>query len=236
MERVLLKLSGEALGESGKGINKDTIKTVAKEIYDAWIENVKAISIVVGGGNYFRGRDAMDLGMDRVTMDYMGMTGTILNAIYLREALKQLGAKVVVLTCLELPQVLETYSIDAANKYLSDNTIVIYGGGTGKPYFSTDTASLLRAKDTKVKTVLMAKNGVDGVYDKDPNKFSDAKKIDKLTHDDVINNKLEFMDLSAAQIANENDIDLVVFDCLKKDAIKNAILGEISGTVVKKSF
>jgi len=236
MDRVLLKLSGEALGDSGKGISPVTIKTIAKEIYDAYITNTKSISIVVGGGNFFRGRDAMDIGMDRVTMDYMGMTGTILNAIYLREALKTLGAKVVALTCLEIPKVLETYTIDAANKYLSEGYIVIYGGGIGLPYYSTDTASLMRSSETGVKTVLMAKNGVDGVYDKDPNKYSDAKKLDKLTHEEVIKNKLEFMDLTAASIANDFDIDLVVFDCLKEDAIKNAILGEISGTVVKKSF
>jgi len=235
MRRVLLKISGEALGGIKKaGVDPNEVNEIARQIKEAQETGEVSVGIVVGGGNFFRGRDAEKMGIDRVSCDYMGMTGTILNAMSLMNALLNIGVKAKALTCLELPQVLETYTIEGANKYLEDGYVLIYAGGTGKPYFSTDTATLMRASETKCEVALMAKNGVDGVYDKDPNVDTTAKKYDILTHKDVIKNNLGVIDLTAASIADENDIDLLVFDMNAKDAVKKAILGEKLGTIIKK--
>lgn len=235
MKRVVLKLSGEALGgKSGVGVDPIVITDLAKEIKAAYDLKTYEIGIVVGGGNFFRGRDAEKIGIERVECDYMGMTGTILNAIALKNALVQAGCPTKVLTCLELPQVLETYTVSEANKLLEEGNICIFAGGTGKPFFSTDTATLLRAVDIKACLVLMAKNGVDGVYDKDPNVDKNAKKYDILTHRDVLKEKLQVMDLTAASIADENDINILVFDMSLKGAIKTALEGKKIGTLIKK--
>ena len=237
MERVILKISGEALGGIKKvGIDPVTVNEIASEIKEAKDTSDVEIGIVVGGGNFFRGRDAESLGMDRVSCDYMGMTGTILNAMALKNALLKINVKTEILTCLELPQALTTYTKKEAIKYLEDGYVVIYAGGTGRPYFSTDTATLMRAVDTNASTVLMAKNGVDGVYDKDPNVDKTAKKYDILTHRDILLNNLGVMDLTAATIANDNNINIRVFDMNAKGAVKDALLGKNIGTIIKKEI
>jgi len=235
MKRVLLKISGEALGGEKKlGISPKEIKLIAKQIKEAYDLKIAKIGIVCGGGNFFRGRDALEVGIERVDCDYMGMMGTILNSIALKNALNVIGCPTKVLSCLEVKDAIETYTKEKANEYLESGFVVIYAGGLGKPYFSTDTASLTRSVETNVKLVLMAKNGVDGVYDKDPRQFKDAKKIEKLTHKEILENKLEVMDLEAAKIADEFDIDIHLFDMDSDNAITRAIKGEIFGTIITK--
>jgi len=237
MDRVILKLSGEALsGDRNAGIDPKKIKDLALEIKEAQELNLKQIGVVVGGGNFFRGRDAKDLGMDRIDCDYMGMIGTLLNALALKDMLLSLGAKVKVLTSLEVPEAIELYNKEDAINYLEEGNIVIFAGGTGRPLFSTDTAALLKATDINAKEILMAKNGVDGVYDDDPKINPNAKKYDILTHKDVLTNSLQVMDMTAASIADTNDIDIVVFDIASKDAIKKAIKNEKIGTLIKKEI
>ncbi len=235
MKRVVLKLSGEALGgKKGEGIDPIVINSLAEEIKIAHDLNTYNIGIVVGGGNFFRGRDAEKIGIERVECDYMGMTGTILNAIALKNALMKIGCPAKVLSCLEMPQVLDTYTASEANSILEENNVCIFAGGTGKPFFSTDTATLLRAVDINANLVLMAKNGVDGVYDKDPNIDKNAKKYDILTHRDILKEKLQVMDLTAASIADEHNIDILVFDINLPGAIKSALEGNKIGTLIKK--
>ncbi len=235
MNRIVLKLSGEALGgEKGIGVDPVVAKALAQEIKEAYELKTHRISIVCGGGNFFRGRDAKELGVDRVECDYMGMIGTVMNAIYLKNALIQAGVKTKVISCLEIPTAVETYTVSGANEYLDDDNVVIFAGGTGRPYFSTDTATLLRAVDINANLVLMGKNGVDGVYSADPNVDKNAVKYDILSHRDILKENLNVMDLTAASIADEHNIDIIVFDISAKGAIKKALQGEKIGTLVRK--
>ena len=235
MERVVLKLSGEALGgKKGIGIDIDVIKELALEIKEAYELKTHSIGIVCGGGNFFRGRDAQALGVDRVECDYMGMMGTVMNGMYLKNALNQAGVPTKVVSCLEVPQAVETYTVSGVNEYLDSNYVVIFAGGTGKPFFSTDTATLLRAVDINASLVLMGKNGVDGVYSADPNIDKNAVKYDILSHRDILKENLKVMDLTAASIADEHDIDIIVFDMSLKGAISRALKRENIGTIIKK--
>ncbi len=235
MERVILKLSGEALGgKAGMGIDPEEIGKIALEIKAAYDLNKYQIGIVCGGGNFFRGRDAEKIGIERVECDYMGMMGTIMNGIALKNALTQIGVKAKNFTCLEVPAAVSTYTVSEANESLEEGYVCIFSGGTGKPYFSTDTATLLRAVDIKAKAVLMGKNGVDGVYTADPKVDKNAKKYDILTHREVLKENLQVMDLTAATIADENDIDIVVFNMDLENAIKRVLDGEKIGTIIKK--
>lgn len=237
MDAIILKISGEAMGgEKHQGLDSEKIKNIAEEIKAAHEIEKNSIGIVVGGGNFFRGRDAEGLNLDRIEVDYMGMLGTVYNAIALKSALDAIDAKAEILSCLDIPQLLELYSKDDANKYLAEGKIVIFAGGTGRPFFSTDTASVLRAIDINAKLILMAKNGVDGVYDKDPNTFKDAKKYDIITHSDVLAQKLGVMDETAAVLSEQNNINIFVFDINKKGNIKKAILNECDGTLIKKEL
>ena len=235
MERIILKLSGEALGgKRGIGVDPEVAKKLALEIKKAYELNTHGIGIVCGGGNFFRGRDAKELNVDRVECDYMGMMGTVMNGIYLKNALEQAGVKAKVLTCLEVPSAVETYTVSTANEYLEQGNVVIFAGGTGRPYFSTDTATLLRAVDINAKLVLMGKNGVDGVYSADPKVDKNAIKYDILSHRDILKENLNVMDLTAASIADEHNIDIIVFDMDAEDAICRALKGEKIGTLVRK--
>lgn len=237
MKNVILKLSGESLkGNLDSGINYDKLLYFAKEIKKANDLNLVHIGMVIGGGNFFRGRDAEKIGLSRVNCDYMGMMGTIQNSVAMVDILSNIGAKVKGFSSLSIPSVLEDYKKDEAIKYLNDGYICIFAGGTGKPYCSTDSATLMKARDIKAKEVLMAKNGVDGVYSSDPKTNPKAKKYDILTHEEVLNLKLNVMDLEAAQIAKEEDIDILVFNVDEEESIVKAIKHEIKGTIIKKEI
>ena len=232
-KRLILKLSGEALSGEGKSIDPMRVKAIAEEIKEAHAMGNFEIGVILGGGNIWRGKTASEMGMERSSADYMGMIATIINALAVQNALETLGVETRTMTSLNIPQVAEPYIRRKAISNLQKGMIVIFGGGTGNPYFSTDTTSALRAAEIGAKTILMAKNGTDGVYDKDPRDHSDAKKYEKLTHHEVLENRLEVMDSTAAALCKDNNIDIVVFDMNIKGNIKRAALGENIGTVIK---
>lgn len=232
--RVMIKLSGEALaGKSGIGIDPHVVKKIAKEIKAAYDLDICEIGIVVGGGNIFRGKLAAEMGIERSSADYMGMIGTILNALALQNSLEALGVPTRVMTSLNIPEVAEPYIRRKAISHFEKNFIVIFGGGTGNPYFSTDTTSALRAAELGASIIYMAKNGTDGVYDKDPQVYHDSVKYEEITHQDVLQKQLQVMDSTAAALCHDNNIDIYVFDMNKDGNIKRAILGEHIGTMIK---
>ena len=232
MRRIILKISGEALSDGNKNISIEKVNNIAKEIKALHDLNIVDIGIICGAGNIWRGRDAMENGMDRTNADYMGMLGTILNCMALQNSLEKLGLQTRVLTSLSIPQIAEPYIRRKADSHMNKGIICIFGGGTGNPYFSTDTTAALRASELGCDTILMAKNGTDGVYDKDPRKYKDAKRYTKLSHAEVINKKLQVMDLTAATLCMENDIDILVFDMNKAGNIAKAIQDPSIGTLV----
>ncbi len=234
-KRVLIKLSGEALaGKSGIGIDPQVVKKIAREVKAAFDLDLVEIAIVVGGGNIFRGKLAAEMGIERAAADYMGMIGTILNALALQNSLEALGLETRVMSSLNIPEVAEPYIQRKAISHLDKHRVVIFGGGTGNPYFSTDTTAALRAAEIDASIIYMAKNGIDGVYDKDPKRNSDAIRFETLTHNDVLQRELHVMDSTAAALCNDNDIDICVFDMNIEGNIKRAILGEDIGTLIKK--
>ncbi len=234
--RIMIKLSGEALaGATGIGIDPLVVKNIASEIKKAVDLNTVEIGIVVGGGNIFRGKLASEMGIERSSADYMGMIGTILNALALQNSLEALGLETRVMSSLNIPEVAEPYIRRKAISHLEKGYVVIFGGGTGNPYFSTDTTSALRAAEIGASMIYMAKNGIDGVYDKDPRQFKDAKKYQYLTHQEVLKNELQVMDSTAAALCNDNNIDIFVFDMNQNDNIRNAILGHPIGTLITKN-
>ena len=228
-KRILLKLSGEVLaGEQGRGIDFDTVDRICKavkECHDLGVE----IGLVVGGGNFWRGRSSGN--MDRTRADHMGMLATAMNSLALADSLEQLEVPVRVQTAITMQQVAEPYIRNRAVRHLEKGRVVIFGCGTGNPFFSTDTAAALRAAEINAEVILKATN-VDGVYDKDPNKFSDAKKYDTLTETEVLNNGLAVMDSTAASLCRDNHIDILVFNLNDPDNIVKAIKGEKIGTLV----
>jgi len=229
--RVILKLSGEALsGEKGVGIDAQCVKSIAGEIKKLYDTGEVELAIIIGGGNIWRGRDAQENGMERASADYMGMLGTILNALALQNALEVMGLETRTMTSLTIPSVAEPYIRRKAIGHLEKDIIVIFGGGTGNPFFSTDTTAALRAAEIGAKTILMAKNGVDGVYDKDPRKNPDAKRFEKISFRDLINSKLQIMDLTAATLCSENNIEILVFDMKVPGNIAKAIRDDSIGT------
>ena len=232
MRRIILKISGEALSDGNKNISIEKVNNIAKEIKALHDLNIVDIGIICGAGNIWRGRDAMENGMDRTNADYMGMLGTILNCMALQNSLEKLGLQTRVLTSLSIPQIAEPYIRRKADSHMNKGIICIFGGGTGNPYFSTDTTAALRASELNCDTILMAKNGTDGVYDKDPRKYKDAKRYTKLSHAEVINKKLQVMDLTAATLCMENNIDILVFDMNKAGNIAKAIQDPSIGTLV----
>lgn len=232
-KRVVLKISGEALaGEQGFGIYPPVIASIAKQIKDAHDLGVE-IAIVCGGGNIWRGKTGAELGMERAQADYMGMMATVMNALSLQDALEQIGVPTRVQTSVEMRQIAEPYIRRKAIRHLEKGRVVIFAGGTGNPYFSTDTTSVLRAAEIDADVILMAKNDVDGVYSADPNKDETAVKYEELTHLDVINKQLGVMDTTASSLSMDNDITLVVFNMNEEGNIKKVIQGSNIGTTIK---
>jgi uridylate kinase len=230
----MLKLSGEALaGESRVGIDPVTVRKFANEIKDVYNEGFE-ICIVVGGGNIWRGRQAEEIGMDRASADYMGMLGTVLNALALGNTLKEVGVDTRVMTSMAIPSVAEPYLRNKALSHLSKNKVIVFGGGTGNPYFSTDTTAALRSAEVDADVILMAKNGVDGVYDSDPNTNPNAKKFENITYSELITKHLEVIDLTAAAMCDDNNIETILFDMNVKGNILRAAKGENIGTKIRK--
>jgi len=232
-KRIVLKLSGEALaGERGFGIDPDVLRDTAKQVEEIWKLGVE-IAIVVGGGNIWRGAPAGERGMDRATADYMGMLATVLNALALQDALEARGVDTRVQTAISMQQVAEPYIRRRAIRHLEKGRVVIFAGGTGNPYFSTDTTAALRAAEIEAEVILLAKGKVDAVYDADPLKDPNAKKFTEISYIDLLNKGLGVMDSTAASLCMDNKIPLIVFGLNKSGNIKKVVLGEKIGTHVK---
>ncbi|MCR3906332.1 MAG: UMP kinase [Tenericutes bacterium] len=232
-QRVILKLSGEALKGNGTyGIHPVTVKNIATEIKEIYELGVQ-IGIVVGAGNLWRGKIGEELGMDRAQADYMGMLGTIMNGLALQDALESVLVPTRVMTVLPVSSVAEPYIRRRAMRHFEKGRVLIFSGGTGSPYFSTDTAAALRAAELNADIILMAKNGVEGVYDKDPRKHDDATMYDQVSQDEVLKQKLAVMDQTAASICRENKIDILVFNMNTYGNMKKVVLQEPIGTLVK---
>ncbi len=231
-KRVVLKLSGEALaGEKGHGIDINTVNRIAKEIKRLRELDVE-VAVVVGGGNFWRGRSAEK--MDRATSDYMGMLGTVINALALQDSLEKLGVITRVQTAIEMRQIAEPYIRRRAIRHLEKGRVVIFAAGSGNPYFSTDTTAALRAAEIEADVILLAKKGVDGVYDSDPKINSSAKKFDSLTYIDILNMGLGVMDSTATSLCMDNKIPLIVFGIDEPNNIVDVVLGKKIGTYVKE--
>ncbi|MCA0988070.1 UMP kinase [Guptibacillus algicola] len=232
-ERVVLKLSGEALsGGEGLGISPSIVQSIAsqiKEIHEMGVE----VAVVVGGGNIWRGKVGSEMGMDRATADYMGMLATVMNSLAMQDSLETIGVETRVQTSIEMKEVAEPYIRRKAIRHLEKKRVVIFAAGTGNPYFSTDTTAALRAAEIEADVILMAKNNVDGVYSADPTVDATAKKYETLSYLDVLKEGLAVMDSTASSLCMDNDIPLVVFSIMEEGNIKRAVCGEEIGTVVK---
>ncbi|HCW04681.1 MAG TPA: UMP kinase [Clostridium sp.] len=230
-KRIMLKLSGEALaGPQGYGIDFEVATRIAKEIKELVDMGIE-VGAVVGGGNIWRGRNGT--GMDRTTADYMGMLATCINAMALQDSLESIGVMTRVQTAIEMREVAEPYIRRRAMRHLEKGRVVIFAAGTGNPYFSTDTTAALRAAEIEADVILLAKK-VDGVYDKDPHKYQDAKKFDKLTYIQVLEKGLQVMDSTATSLCMDNNIPIIVFSLDEPGNIKKAAKGEKFGTIVSK--
>ena len=228
-KRILLKLSGEALsGEQKFGLDYDVVQRICESIKKC-TELGAEVAIVVGGGNFWRGRSSGK--MDRTRADHMGMLGTVINALALADALEQLEVPVRVQTAIAMQQVAEPYVRGRAVRHLQTGRVVVFGCGTGNPFFSTDTASSLRAAEIGAQ-IMMKATMVDGVYDKDPHKYDDAVKYDTLTFSEVLNKELAVMDMTAASMCKDNHIPVLVFDIGQPDNLVRAVQGEDIGTLV----
>ena len=230
-KRVLLKLSGEALMGDEKNFDPKVIHKLALEIKEAHEKGCE-IAIVVGGGNFIRGKVVAELGMDRVQGDYMGMLGTIINALAIQASLEDLGVDTRVMTSIDMERIAEPYIQRRAIRHLEKGRIVIFGGGTGNPFFSTDTASALRANEIKAEAILMGKNGVDGIYSADPDNDPNAIKYDHITYSDIIAQNLKIMDLTAVSLCQDNNTEIIVFSMNEEGNIVRVIQGERIGTIV----
>lgn len=230
-KKILLKLSGEALmGEQEFGISSDVIASYAKqikEIVDLGVE----VSIVIGGGNIFRGISGAAQGVDRVTGDHMGMLATVINSLALQNSIEKLGVPTRVQTAIEMPKIAEPFIKRRAQRHLEKGRVVIFGAGTGNPYFTTDTAAALRAIEMETDVVIKATK-VDGIYDKDPVKFADAKKYEKVTYNEVLAKDLKVMDATAISLCRENKLPIIVFNSLVEGNLKKVVMGENIGTTV----
>jgi uridylate kinase len=230
--RVLLKLSGEALAGPDKfGIDPQTITTVSEEL--AEVVNMGAeLAMVIGGGNIFRGVSASSSGMDRASADYMGMLATVMNALAVQDSLENQGITTRVMTAISMREVAEPYIRRRAIRHLEKGRVVICAAGTGNPYFTTDTAAALRAMELKASAIVKATR-VDGIYDKDPEKSSDAVKFERLSYIEVLQKKLGVMDSAAISLCMDNHMPIVVFDLFQRNNIKKVVCGEEVGTVVQ---
>ena len=231
-KRVLLKLSGEALkGKTEFGIDPQTVLGIANEIKEIHSLGVQ-VGIVVGGGNIWRGKTAEGLGMDRAQADYMGMLATIINGLAVQDALGKIGVETRVMTAIPCNNVAEPYIRRRALRHLEKGRVCIFVGGIGNPYFSTDTACVLRATEIEAEVVLMAKNNVEGVYDKDPRYNPDAKLYKTVTFNEILTKNLQVMDSTAASLCKDNNLKLIVFNMNTKGNIKKVVMGEDIGTKV----
>ena len=230
-KKILLKLSGEALmGDQEFGISSDVITSYAKqikEIVDLGVE----VSIVIGGGNIFRGISGAAQGVDRVTGDHMGMLATVINSLALQNSIEKLGIPTRVQTAIEMPKVAEPFIKRRAQRHLEKGRVVIFGAGTGNPYFTTDTAAALRAIEMETDVVIKATK-VDGIYDKDPVKYPDAKKYETVTYNEVLAKDLKVMDAPAISLCRENKLPIIVFNSLVEGNLKKVVMGEHIGTTV----
>ncbi|WP_374029416.1 UMP kinase [Bdellovibrio bacteriovorus] len=230
-KRILLKLSGEALaGKQGTGINTATIKQIAQDVAEAYKAGVQ-MGVVIGGGNIYRGVAASAEGMDRASADYMGMLATCINALALQDALEKEGVPTRVQTAIEMAEIAEPYIRRRAIRHLEKGRIVIFGAGTGNPFFTTDTAASLRAMEINAQVIMKATK-VDGIYDKDPAKYTDAKKFDKISYIDVLNRGLQVMDSTAISMCMDNKLPIITFDLTQPGNILKAVQGENIGTLV----
>ncbi len=230
--RVLLKLSGEVFGGAkGIGVDPDVVQDIAKQIADVARTGVQ-VAIVVGGGNYFRGAELQQRGMDRSRADYMGMLGTVMNCLALQDFLEKEGIQTRVQTAITMGQVAEPYVPLRAIRHLEKGRVVIFGAGAGMPYFTTDTVSAQRALEIGAQALLLAKSGVDGVYSADPKKNSAATKYESISYDEVLSKSLAVADAAAFALCRENKLPIVVFDLMKNGNIGRAVRGEMIGTLV----
>ena len=232
-KRVLLKLSGEALAGSEKNFDPAVLHALAMEIKEAAELGIQ-IAIVVGGGNFIRGKTVAEIGMDRVQGDYMGMLATIINALAIQSSLEAVGVDTRVMTSIDMPKVAEPYIQRRAMHHLEKGRVIIFGGGTGSPYFSTDTTAALRASEIKADVILMAKNGVDGVYSADPKKDPSAVKFDHLTYMELLQRGLQVMDSTASSMCMDNNMELMVFNMNQEGNIVRAMNGEKIGTIINR--
>ncbi len=231
--RVVLKISGEALaGEHGYGISAEIVKAVAVQVREARRSGVE-MALVVGGGNIWRGADAARQGMDRATADYMGMLATVINAMALMDALEKHDVETRVQSAVQMQEVAEPYIRRRAIRHLEKGRVVIFAGGTGNPYFSTDTAAALRAAEIEADVILMAKRGADGVYDSDPNANPTAQKYEEVRYLDLLKGGLQVMDATATSLCMDNDIPLVVFNISDPYNIQRVLRGEKVGTFIR---
>lgn len=228
-KRILLKISGEALsGAAGHGFDPESLKSVAEQILEVAKLGVE-VGIVVGGGNIWRGRQGLD--MDRVTADQMGMLATVINALAVSEAISGAGVEAKVLTSIAISGVGETFNHKLADKYLKEGKVVVFGGGTGNPFFSTDTGASLKAAEIGADALLLAKN-IDGIYDSDPKTNPNAKKFDELTYDEYVARGLRAMDTSAVVMCKENGLKVHAFGLSDKNSIVKAVAGDKEGTII----
>jgi uridylate kinase len=229
---VLLKLSGEVVGGTkGLGVDPDVVQDIAKQIADVARSGVQ-VAIVVGGGNYFRGAELSQRGMDRSRADYMGMLGTVMNCLALQDFLEKEGVQTRVQTAITMGQVAEPYIPLRAIRHLEKGRVVIFGAGAGMPFFTTDTVSAQRALEIGAEALLLAKSGVDGVYSADPKKDSTATKYDTITYDEVLSKSLAVADAAAFALCRENKLPIVIFDLMENGNIARAVRGEVIGTLV----
>jgi len=230
-KRILIKLSGEALvGEKGSGINPGTLKSISEEIHSIHLLGVQ-IGVVIGGGNIFRGVTSAEYNLERVTADRMGMLATVINALALSQSLNSTGSLACVMNAFEINQVAEEYRREKALEYLDNGGIVIFSGGTGNPYFTTDTAATLRAVEINAQVILKATH-VDGVYERDPAKNPGVKRFKSVTYNKVLRDKLNIIDMTAVSMAMEHDIPIIVFNIGKPGNIEKIISGHKVGTII----
>ncbi|HET7399291.1 MAG TPA: UMP kinase [Intrasporangium sp.] len=231
LRRVLLKLSGEAFGGGKVGVDPAVVAGIARQIAPAIRQGVQ-VAVVVGGGNFFRGAELQQRGMDRTRADYMGMLGTVMNCLALQDFLEKEGVETRVQSAISMTQIAEPYIPRRAIRHLEKGRVVIFGAGAGMPFFSTDTVSAQRALEIKCDAVLMSKNGVDGVYDSDPRRNPDAQKLDTVTFTEAISGGLKVVDAAAFALCMENKLPMVVFAMEGPGNITRALLGERIGTLV----
>ncbi len=232
-KRVLLKLSGEVFGGGQVGLDLDVVNSIAKQTAEVVRSGVQ-VAIVVGGGNFFRGAELQQRGMDRARADYMGMLGTVMNCLALQDFLEKQGVETRVQTAITMGQVAEPYIPRRAIRHLEKGRVVIFGAGAGMPFFSTDTVAAQRALEIHAEVILMGKQGVDGVYDSDPHVNTDAVKFDHLTYDEFLTRGLKVADATSVSLSRDNNMDMIVFNLSEEGNIARVVAGEKIGTTVAR--